>query len=322
MRFLFKKIKYNIVIFKKMAKNTKDNTKTEKKTTTRVTKKNTKNVKTEDKVKKNTRTFNVYYKNEDINTHPKGKQPRQAARKAITSIIKYMMVKKGITDKKAQKDNKEFLNKKFIFYITEPRVLNRETNKKVTVENPTRHYYIGERTTINPNISYYLSKGKQNEKKIIPIKDYNGRITIDYNGKIMDAKDYKGKDITKDPAVKVIKVEIKRTYKIYETKTIKGPDGKDIKQKNQIGQEDKYIEYNNENIVKKLSLDEYNKYKTELNLSKDEEEELLSYINKPKRQAKPKTETEPQKEEDKKKTEKKDDKEKPAPKRGVKKGKK
>lgn len=323
MRFLFKKIKYNIVIFKKMARTTKNT-----KTSTTKGKKND-NAKDKKKEVKDKRTFNVYYDGVDVHTHPKGDQPRQAARKAVVPIIRYLLTKKGITDKEEQKKNTDYINKKLIFYITEPKKIYDEDEKKmVPLENPPRHYYIGERTGIKPNIVFYLTKGKGDNKEIIDIKDFKGKITVEKNGKRFDAKDYKGGDITKDKDLKVVKVEVPRKFPIYKTTVEKGENGKEIKRKEKIGEDIKYIEYKFSNEVFKLTLEKYNEFKSELKLTKKQEEELMKYIDKPKRQPKEKKESDNEEEEKpkkgrgKKQETKAPEEEKQSSKKGPKKGRK
>lgn len=243
------------------------------------------------------RTFDVFFNDTNIKTHPKGLQPRQAACKAVAPIIRYQLISKGITDKNEQKKNTEFINKKFIFYITEPKVYNKEIKKMIAVENPSRHYYVGERKGINPDINFYLSVGKEDNKTTIDIKDFKRRLTIEKNGETFyaynpedkTAKDtyvakYPKSDITKDKDVKVVKVEVPRKNKIYETTVTTGPDGKEIKQKKEIGEDIKYIEYKFSNKVFKLTVEKYMKFKKEFKLNAKEEAELMKYIDKPKRQ--------------------------------------
>lgn len=219
------------------------------------------------------RSFSVYFKGVDIKTHPTGYQPKQAARKAITPIIRHMLVGAGITDKKAQKENTQFLNKEFIFYIVE--------NKKVAEDEnpPPRHYYRGIRKSVNPDINFYLTKidPTDPEKK--------RKITI-------DEKDYNGQ-ITKDAKGNVIEVRIPHKFKIYEDTVVKGPDGKDITQRKVIREDIKYIPYKHTNDVSKLTVEYYNEHKANFALTADEEAELLKYIDKPKKIRTPKAEVPP-----------------------------
>ena len=320
-----------------MARTTKGNTKM-----TKDTKKTTKKTPVE-KEAKDKRTFVVFYDNTDINTHPKGYQPRQAARKAVVPIIKYRLAKDGITDKKDIKNNTKYIDKKFIFYTVDKSDYSKylddkkkaeQTDKKkkgdnveIVVHEPARHYYMGERTSINKNIADYLTVGskKDNTKRTIDINEFKGRITIKKgegkNEKIYYATKYEGEgvdpniDVYKgnlyDKDIKVIRVEIPRTFNIYKTTKITGPDGKEITKKVKTGEtKTNYIEHKYSNTVFKLTLAKYNEIKDELKLSKKEEEELLKYIDKPKRAPAKDKEEEPANDASD------DEPKKPAPKRG------
>lgn len=199
------------------------------------------------------RSFNVFYNGVDIKTHPTGTQPKQAARKAITPIIKYMMDRDNVPKDK-QKDNVDYINKEFIFYIVE--------NKKDNDEQ-TRHYYRGIRKSVNPDINFYLTKidPDTGKKTTIDIDEYNGKIIQDSDGN-------------------VIEVKIPHKFKIYKTVETTTPDGKKETTKEVVGEDIKYIPYKHTNEVFKLTYEYYIENKDIFKLPEDQETDLLTYIKK------------------------------------------
>lgn len=258
------------------------------KTTKKVVPKTTKAVKIsiEKKVrpKPEIKTYKVYFGNEkdaegnkkDIGTYPQGKQPKQAARKAITPIFmsllnakkepkKVAAIEKYLDkNKKDKKGNpiktdkykeemkkyeesisKEFMDKYYLFYLIQ---------KSPRIPREYRHYYYGMRQSINPDIKSYLTKvdPSLSEEDIKKIKEENKNLPKDKQKEIpkitIKEEDYNGK-LIKDKNGNVIEIQIPH----YEMRPILGKDGKPImepaKKKNgevKIGKDGKVI------MVKKM----------------------------------------------------------------------
>jgi len=184
-----------------------DNKQTIKKTTPQTTEQN------------KTRHFYVYYGKDNEGKDFKleharlsGKRPKQAAQKALSSIIKYEKTK-----------GNDIIGKDIKFYIVETgrKKYTTKNNKKVPI-NKRKFYYIGKKVRIPSDLNdkYY------NDKKIIKVdleRDIKGKITK-INKEIL-IKDGKGREIrtilTNDNKVDAILISKKETTK-------KTKDGKEV----------------------------------------------------------------------------------------------
>ena len=270
------------------------------------------------------KTYNVFFGGKDMETHPAGKQPKQAARKAITPIFKSMLdakkdpkkvaaIEKFLDKNKKDKNgqpkktekyktemnkyeeelSKDFMDKRFVFYLIQ---------KSPKIKREYRHYYYGVRQSINPDVNSYLTK--------VDPKDKSKKITIaekDFNGKLIKDKDGR-----------VIEIQIPH----YEMRPILDKDGKpmlDEKGKKKMeripGKEPRIISYKYTNVVAKLTREFYDAHKAEFGLTPEQEQELMDHFDhkrpkkiETKREIKKKEAKEAKKAEKKetKKTEKKD----------------
>ena len=180
---------------------------------------------TPENIKNKTRHFYVYYgkdnKGQDLkleHTRLSGKRPKQAAQKALSSIIKY----------EKSKGNKDIIGKDIKFYIIET---GRKKYREKKVGEKTKRveiikrkfYYIGKKEHIPADLNHK----DYNDKKIIKVeleKDEKGKITKILSEKVI--KDGKGREmrviLTNDNKVDAILISKKET-----TKTTK--DGKVVK---------------------------------------------------------------------------------------------
>lgn len=165
--------------------------------------------------KKVKRHFKVYYNGELLTTRPSGSQPKQAARKAVSAIIKQIIInlKEKSNDSDYEPKETEYINKPFRFYLVD---CSRSRKKNKNNETP-RNFYEGIRKPVNPDINFYLTKGGNK----ITEDEYNGKFERDKNGN-------------------VIATLIPHVY------TKKNEKGEEIK-------ETKYISYKYVNDVKKLT---------------------------------------------------------------------
>jgi len=236
-------------------------------------------VKKEEKPKPEFKTYKVYFgdlkdeegKRKDIGTFPQGKQPKQAARKAITPIFMSLVNAKKDKDKvkamdkfldKNKKDkngnpvktqkykdemkkyeeslSKEFMDKYYLFYLIQ---------KTPRIRREYRHYYYGMRQSINPDVNFYLTKvdPSLSEEDIKKIKEENKKLPKDKQKEIpkitIEEKDFNGQ-LIKDKKGNVIEIRIPH----YEMRPILDKNGKPVmepaKKKNgdpKIGKDGKVI---------------------------------------------------------------------------------
>jgi len=233
-------------------------------------------VKKEEKPKPEFKTYNVFFGGQNMETHPQGKQPKQAARKAITPIFMSLLNAKKDPKKIAtieklndpkKKDNKgnvvktdkykeemkkyeeslskEFMDKYYLFYLIQ---------NSPRIRREYRHYYYGMRQSINPDVNSYLTKvdPSLSEDDIKKIKEENKKLPKDKQKEIpkitIEEKDFNGK-LIKDKNGNVIEIRIPH----YEMRPVLDKNGKPImeqaKKKNgdvKIGKDGKVV------MVKKM----------------------------------------------------------------------
>lgn len=254
-----------------------------------------------EKIKPELKTYNVFFGGQNMETHPQGRQPKQAARKAITAIFMSMVnskkdpkkvasIEKYLDkSKKNKKGNviktpkykdemkkyeeslsKEFMDKYYLFYLIQ---------KSPRIRREYRHYYYGMRQTINPDVNHYLTKvdPKLSKEEIKKLKK-EGK---DLPKIIIDEKEYKG-ELVKDKDGKVIEIKIPH----YETQDVLDKDGKPMRDekgkkiKERIpGKKPRIIPYKYSNVVAKLTPEFYEKHKDEFNLDDKQKEELMNHFN-------------------------------------------
>ena len=233
-------------------------------------------VKKEEKPKPEFKTYNVFFGGQNMETHPQGKQPKQAARKAITPIFMSLVNAKKDQKKVAALDkyldknkkdkngnpvktpkykeemkkyeeslSKEFMDKYYLFYLIQ---------KTPRIRREYRHYYYGMRQSINPDVNSYLTKvdPSLSEEDIKKIKEENKKLPKDKQKEIpkitIEEKDFNGK-LIKDKNGNVIEIQIPH----YEMRPVLDKNGKPImepaKKKNgdpKIGKDGKVV------MVKKM----------------------------------------------------------------------
>jgi len=207
--------------------------------------------KKEEKPKPEFKTYNVFFGGQNMETHPQGKQPKQAARKAITPIFMSLLNAKKdpkkiaaiekLNDpkKKDKKGNviktqkykeemkkyeeslsKEFMDKYYLFYLIQ---------KSPRIRREYRHYYYGMRQSINPDVNSYLTKvdPSLSEEDIKKIKKENKKLPKDKQKEIpkitIEEKDFNGK-LIKDKNGNVIEIQIPH----YEMRPVLDKNGKPI----------------------------------------------------------------------------------------------
>ena len=114
---------------------------------------------TEPKVKKSKknngryRRYKVYYDNQIMNAKPYGFQPKQAAKKALTSILKFKLAELKKTNPEATMNDPSIINTPINFCIVQSskNKLSTQTKNRIT----QIHYYRGERKHIKDNIGNY-----------------------------------------------------------------------------------------------------------------------------------------------------------------------
>ena len=237
-----------------------------------------------ERVKPAQKTYNVFFEGKDMGTHPQGKQPKQAARKAITPIFmslvdakknknKIAEIEKLNNPKKKDKNNnviktheykkamkeyekdlsKDLMDKYYLFYLIQ---------KSPRIRREYRHYYYGMRQSINPDVNSYLTKVDPNlpEEELNSIKKENRKIMQENKNLpkdkqkklkeipkiLIDEKDFNG-ELIKDENGNVIKVKIPH----YETRLVLDEKGNVIMEPAKKKNGELKIDKNGKVIMKK-----------------------------------------------------------------------
>lgn len=247
----------------------------------------------ETKTNKPKYNFKIYYKGEQIpGASIKGSQPKQAAKKAIRSIINFKLFKDGyvtdLKDKKALKIAREthidkYKNKPFKFCIVrkQQRAKDNESPNKKFVK---KVFYEGSFNSIETDYNKYIILTKKDGKtgKMIPrtkVDPKNPKKRIPITEK--DIADTLERDA--DGNVTAI---IVRHYPFVLDKTGKkmfNSDGTPIRSTKPIE-----IKHSNESVVRKITYNEFKKL-TDENNKKDEcdkDDELIDIVIKKKKTVK------------------------------------